>query len=206
MRLRQHDFLKLFPHRLRDLPYYLILTILASGLRIRFILFLHILFLRRIRDQILRQLNALTGNPPQLLGLALVILAEIVYLLDEGLKLLALWFLAGVIRENEDLVLEGSIKRALQHEYFEVSKVQSGLFLNLSSLASIILYKTLSFTSFSCFLYRSLIILLIFLMDFLSLAKKWFLTLLSVLIKQSWYLPPSLAAMMAHLLPSSSWR
>ena len=206
MRLRQHYFLKFLENGWRGLPDNLILTVLTSRIRILFILCLHIVFLRRIRNQILRQLYALTSYPPQLFGLALVILAKIVYLLDEGLKLFSLWLFAGVIRENEYLVLEGLIKRILQHEYLDVSKVQRGLFLNRSSLASIILYKTLSFTSFSCFLYRSLIILLIFLMDFLSLAKKWFFTLLSVLPKPFWYLPPSFAAMMAHLLPSSSWR
>lgn len=152
MRLRQHYFFKLLPHRLRNLPDDLILTILASRRGLCLVLLLNILLLRGIRDEFFRQFDALARNPPQLFGLALVILAEIMYLFDECLKLLPLWFLAGVVGKDEYLVLESSIKMALQHEYFEVSKVQSGLFLNRSSLASIILYKTLSFTSFSCFL------------------------------------------------------
>lgn len=102
--------LKLLENVRRDLSHDLILTIFASRLKILSALFLYNIF-GRIRDQIFRQLYALTGNPSQLLRLALVILAKIVDLLDEGLKLLPLWLFDEVIRVKEDLVLEGSNKK-----------------------------------------------------------------------------------------------
>ena len=71
----------------------------------------------------------------------------------------------------------------VRHEFFEVCGVQRGFFLNFSSLASTILYKTLSFSSLRRFLNLSWMVLLIRRIAFRIFAKKWFFTPLSVLCR-----------------------
>jgi hypothetical protein len=108
----------------------------------------------------------------------------------------------GVLGEIEYLIFEGLIGGRVPQENLEVYSVQRGVFLKRYSLASTILYKTLSFMSRSYRLNLSCMILLIRRIDLRSLAKKWFFTPLSVLNYLQLYLPPKRAAITAHLLPN----